>query len=220
MTTRIPRLSVRTVRRAIVAGAVGIGMALSACSGTLRERPAPVDAETQASLAQEEYVIGPLDVLAITVWRQPELSLGEVVVRNDGKVSFPLLDDIEAAGHTPLELKQAITQRLEEYVTAPQVTVVVRQINSKAVYVLGEVARQGRMPLTTGMRVVDAISVAGGFSAFAGKDRIKVIREHGGAQEFVFDYDAFVKGKNLEQNILLLPGDRIVVPEERPFWQP
>jgi len=195
---------------------------LAACFGTKREMPTPAELESEASQAQKQYVIGPLDVLAITVWRQPELSLPEITVRSDGKISFPLLDDVQAAGRTTLELKQAIAARIEEYVTAPHVTVVVRQINSKRVYILGEVAREGGIPLAAGMRVVDAIAIAGGFSNFAGKDRIKVIRESGDGRqtEATFDYDAFVKGRNLEQNILLLPGDRIIVPPESPFWIP
>ena len=160
------------------------------------------------------------DVLTISVWRQPELSVPEVAVRLDGRISVPLLDDVQAAGYTPVELKEIITEQLEEYVAAPHVTVVVRQSNSKIVYVLGEVAKEGPVVLFPDMRVIDAIAVAGGFHPFSARDRIKVIRNQngGGPVEFLFNYDAFVDGDNLEQNILLLPGDRIIVPEAKPFW--
>jgi polysaccharide export outer membrane protein len=105
-------------------------------------------------------------------------------------------------------------------VTAPQVTVVVARVGARNVYVLGEVVREGAIPIQPDMRVIDALAIAGGMNAFAGKSRIKVIRQVGeGASEFNFDYDAFVDGADVNQNILLLPGDRIVVPEERPFWR-
>jgi polysaccharide export outer membrane protein len=177
--------------------------------------------DTEARATQQEYVIGSSDVLQINVWRQPELTLDSVVVRTDGKISFPLLDDVEAAGKTPTELKTYITGRLEDYVTAPNVTVVVTQINSKMVFVVGEVVREGAIPLRAEMRVVDALSAAGGLAPFADKNLVKVIRNRDSEPpvEFVFDYDSFERGRNLEHNILLLPGDRIVVPEETPFWR-
>ena len=201
--------------------ALALALALVACATNQRERPSAEHMETVAASSVAEYLIGARDVLQINVWRQPELSVPEVAVRLDGKISVPLLDDIQAAGLTPQELKYQITERLEEYVTAPHVTVVVRQSNSKIVFILGEVAREGPIALRPDMRVIDAISMAGGFHAFSGRDRIKVIRTQpeGTPVEFIFDYDEFVAGKNLEQNIRLLPGDRIIVPEQAPFWQ-
>ncbi len=208
-----------TLRSVLAVGTVALLAA--GCSSTQRERPSAQHMESVAAEASLEYSIGPRDILAVTVWRQPELSLAEIVVRLDGKISVPLLDDIQAAGLTPLELKYDITERLEEYVTAPQVTVVVRQSNSKVVFIMGEVSRQGPVTMLEDMRVIDAISLAGGFHIFSGRDRIKIIRNapEGNPVEFIFDYDEFVAGKNLEQNILLLPGDRIIVPEQKPFWQ-
>lgn len=199
--------------RSLVAAAAAGGLLL-ACAGTARQLPPAAALETQALEANASYVIGPNDVLQITVWKNPELSLEQVVVRPDGKISFPLLDDVQAAGLTPLELKQVLADRLSEYITAPHVTVVVRQINSKNVYVLGEVARQGAIPLRVDMRVVDALALAGGFTPYADRRRVKIIRnvDGSGPVEFVFDYEAFVEGRNLEQNIPLLPGDKIVVP--------
>jgi polysaccharide export outer membrane protein len=186
---------------------------------TLRGLPSAQDLESQAVELTQAYVIGPRDRLRITVWNQPELGVDGLVVRLDGKISFPLLDDVQAAGLTPTELKSVITDRLEEYVSAPHVTVVVLEINSKLVYLIGEVAREGPIVFRSNMRVVDALSMAGGFNEFAGKSRVKIIRERDASQplEAIFNYEEFVEGKNLQQNILLLPGDRIVVPPERPF---
>jgi polysaccharide biosynthesis/export protein len=204
--------------RALAAALAALGLA--ACAGTARELPSAEQLDTSAVQSQSEYVIGPRDVLAIAVWRETELSLPAVEVRLDGKISVPLIDDVQAAGLTPLQLKQELTERLKEYVAAPQLTVVVTEIGSKLVYILGEVAREGPIGMQPDMRVLDAISLAGGLNAFAGKSRIKVIRSnHGVPAEFTFDYDSFVDGQDLAQNILLLPGDTIIVPEERAFWR-
>ncbi|MFQ5515614.1 MAG: polysaccharide biosynthesis/export family protein [Myxococcota bacterium] len=210
------------------AAPLGLALMLSGCglSGlpffggdNQRVLPSAEDLESQAQEAGRDYVIGPRDRLLITVWNQPELNVGELVVRLDGRISFPLLDDVQASGLTPLALKGEITRRLEEYVRAPHVTVVVTEINSKLIYVLGEVVREGPIVYRARMRVVDALSTAGGFNQFAGKKHVKVIRDRNGDAplEFTFNYDEFVRGKNLEQNILLLPGDRIVIPPESPF---
>ena len=208
----------RTPGRAFVAALAALGLA--ACAGTARERPSAAQAETSAVEAQEDYVIGPRDILTIFVWREPELSLPRVEVRLDGKISVPLIDDIKASGRTPLQLKDELTERLKEYITAPVVTVVVASVGSKLVYIMGEVAREGPIAMQPDMRVLDALALAGGVNPFAGKSRIKFIRNQGTAPaEFNFDYDRFVDGQDLAQNILLLPGDTIVVPEELPFWR-
>jgi len=192
----------------------------AACADTLRDRPTAQQLEESATAAQAEYVIGAQDVLAISVWKEPELTLQGVEVRLDGKISVPLIDDIQADGLTPTQLKDAIADKLKDYVTAPQVTVIVVRVGSKNVYILGEIARQGAIPLQPQMRVLDALTFAGGFTPFAGKSRIKIIRGHDSPpSEFTFDYDAFVDGNDVAQNILLLPGDQIIVPEERPFWR-
>lgn len=207
--------------RPATAAALSATLLLCACAGTLRDQPPPRELDRIAVESRDDYVIGALDLLQVSVWRQPELSANGVVVRTDGKISIPLLDDVIAAGLRPRELKEVLTERLSEFVTTPTVTVIVLDIRSKRVYVTGEVARQGVMALAPGMRVIDAISTAGGFTTFAGKDRVKLIRTQNGAGplEFRFDFDEFVDGKNLEQNVLLLPGDHIVVPEQAPFWR-
>jgi len=160
-----------------------------------------------------DYVIGIPDVLRIVVWRNPELSV-EVPVRRDGKISVPLVDDVQAEGLTPEELKEVLTEALAEFVTAPDVTVIVQQINSHTVTVVGGVARSGQIPLVRQMRVLEAIASMGGFNVWANKDAIKVIRRNGPETvEYVFNYGAYSSGKAPESNLLLQPGDTVVVPE-------
>ncbi|MGB0621005.1 MAG: polysaccharide biosynthesis/export family protein [Myxococcota bacterium] len=183
---------------ALVVGCAGVGIA-----------PPP---EPEAG-EREEYVIGIPDVLRIVVWRNDELSV-LVPVRRDGKISVPLVDDVQAEGLTPHELKEVLTEALAEYVTAPDVTVIVQETNSHTVTVVGGVLRSGQLPLTREMRVVEAIATMGGFSAWAKKDRIKVIRKvDGEAVEYGFNYGAYAAGKAPDSNLLLLPGDTVVVPD-------
>jgi polysaccharide export outer membrane protein len=136
-----------------------------------------------------------------------------VPVRPDGRISAPLVNDVQAEGLTTDQLKQILTEKLAEYVTAPDVTVVVLQINSRKVYVLGEVGRPGAVLLTQDMRVLDAVSVAGGFTTFADKDGVKVIRrgKDGTVSEYRFRYGDFVTGTQDNANMLLENGDTIVV---------
>ena len=163
-------------------------------------------------MEKAEYLLGAGDMLLIRVWKNPELSVS-VPVRPDGKISVPLLDDVQAEGFTAIELKEVITRELSEYVTNPDVTVVVEQID-KRVYVLGEVARKGPILLANDLRVTDAISAAGGFGTYANKKKIKIIRRtENGEVEYRFDYDAYVAGKAPGTNMLLVPGDTVVVPD-------
>ncbi len=174
---------------------------------------APFPAEP-APGTREPYVIGIPDLLRIVVWRNPELSV-EVPVRRDGKISVPLVDDVQAEGLSPHELKEVLTEALAEYVTAPDVTVIVQQTNSHTVTVIGGVARSGQIALTRQMRVLEAIATMGGFNAWAKKDRIKIIRKLDGNEtvEYVFSFGAFASGKAPDSNLLLRPGDTVVVPE-------
>lgn len=178
------------------------------CSGAgAPPPPEPAPGERQA------YVIGIPDLLKVVVWRNPELSV-EVLVRRDGKISVPLVDDVQAEGLTPEELKEVLTEALAEYVTAPDVTVIVQQINSHTVTVVGGVARSGQIPLVRQMRVLDAIATLGGFTVFAKKNQIKIIRQNGNETiEYVFNFGAFSSGKAPASNLLLQPGDTVVVPE-------
>lgn len=175
-----------------------------------RALPPPPEASV---LERDAYVIGAADVVHINVWRNPELSLG-VPVRPDGKISVPLLDDVQAAGLTPEELKEHLTRLLGEYVSNPDVTVVVTQVNSKRVYILRESGNSSAVPLNQDMRVLDLIAATGGFGQFADKDNIRILRRSGGSiMEYRFDYDQFLKGRSPEGNILLQPGDTVLVPE-------
>jgi polysaccharide export outer membrane protein len=160
----------------------------------------------------KSYVIGPEDVLDIDVWKQPNLSR-TVPVRPDGKISLPLLGDVQAAGVTPTGLGNSIQEMLQKYVSNPQVTVIVTAINSQRIYVLGEVNRPGAEQLFPNMTPLQALSAAGGFTQFAKRDQVYILRSDGGKEErFRFNYKAAVRGDPGRQTIVLHPGDTIVVP--------
>lgn len=158
------------------------------------------------------YKIGPQDVLRIDVWKEDQLTR-TVPVRPDGKITLPLLNDVQAAGLTPMELADTIRDLLKKYITSPQVSVTVSEINSRRVYVTGEVARAGAYPLLPGMTVLQALSSGGGFTQFARTKNIYILRTENGKQvKYPFNYKEAISGKKPEQNILLQPGDVIVVP--------
>ena len=170
-------------------------------------KPAATPATTDAG-----YVIGPEDVLDINVWKESDVSR-TVPVRPDGKISLPLINDVQAAGSTPQQLAATVTQKLRKFLNEPQVTVIVTAINSQRVYVVGEVLRAGAFPLTPGMTVLQALSSAGGFTTFADVKKIHVMRLVNGKQvEMPFNYRDVLRGDNPNQNIKLEPGDTVVVP--------
>ncbi len=170
------------------------------------------DAPKKAATADPNYVIGAQDVLDINVWKEPDVSR-VVPVRPDGKISLPLLNDVQAAGLTPDQLAAKVTEDLKKYVTNPQVTVIVTAINSQRVYILGEVTRPGAFPLLPGMTVLQALSSAGGFTQFAKVKNIFVRRlQDGKESKYLFNYKDVIGGKRPEQDILLKAGDTIVVP--------
>jgi polysaccharide export outer membrane protein len=189
-------------------------LALLAVIAGCGRRPIPPPPEPDI-MNRPAYVIGPADLLSIRVWKNPELSLDQVPVRPDGKISVPLVNDVQAAGLTTLELKDVLTKALAEYVTNPEVTVVVVQMNSRKVFVLGEVTKPGPIPLVEDLRVLDAISAAGGFTTFADKRHVKVIRRQadGTGVEYRFNYNSYVSGGDPLSNLLLQNGDTIVVPD-------
>ena len=163
------------------------------------------------SQAGPEYVIGPEDALHIAVWKEADLT-ASLPVRPDGKISLPLLDDVQAAGLTPKQLADSITEKLKKYLADPRVTVVVTQINSKRIYLVGEVMHVGATPMLPNMTVLQALSSAG-LNQFANTKRIYVLRtENGKQQKLPVNYRKLVKGEQIEQNYLLRPGDTIVVP--------
>jgi len=158
-----------------------------------------------------DYVIGADDTLHISVWKEPDLT-ETLPVRPDGKISMPLLNDIQAAGLTPLQLKDAITEKLKKFIADPRVTVVVTGMNSRRVFVTGEVVHSGPMPLLPGMTMLQALSQAG-FTQFANLKAIYLLRTENGKQvKLSFNYKDVVKGNHPEQNIPLKPGDTLVVP--------
>jgi polysaccharide biosynthesis/export protein len=159
------------------------------------------------------YKIGSSDVLAITVWKEPEVSRS-IPVRPDGKISLPLVGELQAAGRTPLQLEQDISGKLKAYITNPDVNVMVQQINSEKFNVLGRVAHSGSYPLSTDTTVLDAIATAGGFLDFAKETGVYVLRSAPGSgqKRLAFNYKDVIKGKHPEQNIKLEPGDTVVVP--------
>ena len=168
-----------------------------------------------ASMTNDKaYFIGAEDVLAVNVWHQPELSAPSVPVRPDGKISLPLLNDVQAADVTPMRLAADITEKLRKYLSDPQVTVVVTAINSKRIYVMGEVVRAGAFPLVPNMTVLQALSSAGGFQQFANSKKIYVLRKEPGGKtrKIAFNYKKALRGGSTDDDILLAAGDTIVVP--------
>jgi polysaccharide biosynthesis/export protein len=159
------------------------------------------------------FVIGNDDLLAINVWKEPDISRS-VPVRSDGKISLPLVGELSAAGRTPLKLEQEIAGRLKNYIAEPEVTVIVQQINSQKFNILGQVNHPGSFSLATAATVLDAIATAGGFRDFAKQKSIYVLRQKpdGTQQRLPFNYKEVVRGKNPGQNIKLQPRDTIVVP--------
>jgi polysaccharide biosynthesis/export protein len=171
------------------------------------QRPGPAQ-----ELLPPSYQIGPNDVLSIHVWREEELSR-DLVVTPDGKISFPLIGEIEAQGKTVSEMKEMITDKLLAYVTAPEVTVIVKESRSRIVYAIGKVRRPGPYPMVADMTVIQALSAAGGLAEWADEKNIMIIRkEEGKETQIRFNYRDFTRGRNVEQNILLHPGDTILVP--------
>ncbi len=170
-------------------------------------KTAPIQATTDAA-----YLIGPEDVLDISVWKEPDVSR-VVPVRPDGRISLPLINDVQAAGLSPQQLAGSVSEKLKKYLNGPQVTVIVTAINSQRVFVVGEVLRAGAFPMLPGMTVLQALSSAGGFTTFADVKKIHVVRLRNGRQiEIPFNYRDVLKGDNSEQNIKLEAGDTIVVP--------
>ncbi len=159
------------------------------------------------------FIIGNDDVLSVNVWKEPDISK-IVPVRSDGKISLPLAGEVQAAGRTPLNLEQDISEKLKSFISEPVVTVIVQQINSQKINVLGMVAKPGSYPLTNAATVLDAISQAGGFRDFAKKKSIYVLRQgaDGKQTKLPFNYKEVIKGQNPEQNVRLQPRDTVVVP--------
>ena len=180
------------------------------------EQPLKHQAEKTSLIVTEDYIIGPEDVLEITVWRNADLSK-IVTVRPDGKISLPLIGDVEAVGKSAGQLAELIAIRLKEYKENPQVSIVVQQVNSYAIYVMGEIARPGKFPLKSKTTLLQAITLAGGFTPSAARNKLVVFRFGAQGQKDIkikASYDDIILRDSSPQNIELKPGDTIVVPSE------
>lgn len=178
------------------------------------EKPGKEDMTVlQGQKLPEGYRIGAGDVLQIVVWKEPDASVPEVVVRADGKISVPLIKEVEVVGLTPRELENVLTERLGKLINGPDVTVVAREIHSLKVYLSGAVRREGPIPLLTPMTVLQAINEAGGLTDYAKRRKIYILRQENGRQvKLPFDYQAVIKGEQPSQNIFVRPNDIVVVP--------
>ena len=175
--------------------------------------PQPASQASDGRAHDNSYVIGNDDLLAISVWKEPDVSR-TVPVRSDGKISLPLAGEIQATGQTPLRLEQDIAARLKSFIADAEVTVIVQQSNSQKFNILGQIARPGSYPLTNSVTVLDAIAIAGGFRDFAKQKSIYIVRANpdGTQTRLPFNYKAVVKGQDTSRNIRLQARDTIVVP--------
>lgn len=212
---------IATIAAVIVAPCTGYGQ-----SASVKTRPdtklavnkdavavnSAADLAAKPATDDPNYVIGPEDELIISVWKEPDISR-TVPVRPDGKISLALLNDVQATGRTPMQLGVDITEKLKNFISEPQVTVIVTKINSQRIFVVGEVPRTGAYTLLPNMTAVDAISSAGGFTPFAKRTKIYILRRESGKLTTIpFNYKEVVRNRRAEQDVVLKPGDRIVVP--------
>jgi polysaccharide export outer membrane protein len=178
-----------------------------------RESMAADTKSATAKPAIAAYTIGAGDVLRIVTWKEPDFTLESVLVRTDGKISFPLLNDVQAAGLTPMMLKDVLETGLKNYVATPVITVTVTDAGSQKFYILGEVPRTGEYPIVKDLSVLQAFALAGGFTEWASKDEILLIRREGGQKKvYKIDYKDMAKGRNLDQDLLIRADDTIIVP--------
>ncbi|MGQ9688712.1 MAG: polysaccharide biosynthesis/export family protein [Desulfobaccales bacterium] len=191
---------------------MGTGLGLVALGCVPRLSPL---AEAQAAAAQvveEKYQLGPEDAIEISVWKEPELTK-QIVVRPDGKISYPLIGEVQAAGQTVKQLREEISKRLEKFVTDAQVTVLLLKAQHYKIYVVGKVNKPGEFVVGRPANVMQALAMAGGLTPFASPSRIVILRRSGDLEQTLpFDYKAVSRGQFLEQNVTLLPGDVVVVP--------
>jgi polysaccharide export outer membrane protein len=201
---------------------IGVGIASGQTSAqdkaarnpSTQSQPNPGPAsQTMPTPPGNDYIIGPEDVISITVWKEPDVSRS-VPVRPDGKISLPLIGEVEASGLTPPKLATVIAEKLKAYVSNPEVSVIVEQVKSQVVNIVGQVLRPSPMVLTRPTTILDAIALAGGPAQFAKLKSIYVLRPlpDGRQQKLYFNYKAVIKGQKLEQNIYLKSGDTLVVP--------
>lgn len=216
----IARTSITTSFALFVLSGLSVAQTNSAAdpAGVVAKEDTPLQSTASSPVSlkrphDDTFVIGDDDVLAINVWKETELSKS-LPVRSDGKISLPLVGEIQATGRTPLQLEMDISNRLRSFITAPEVTVIVEQINSKKYNIVGYIGRPGAYPLTLSTTIMDAIASAGGFRDFAKTKGVYILRQNAdGTQSRInFNYKEFIKGKNVAQNVKLEPRDTIIVP--------
>jgi polysaccharide biosynthesis/export protein len=185
----------------------------SANANPAQQNVAPGKQDSPPAAASPEYVIGPEDVLAVTVWKEPDISK-TLPVRPDGKISLPLVGELQASGLTASKLQDVIAQKLKEYIENPQVNVIVEEVKSRSFNIVGKVLKPGSFDLAKPTAVLDAIALAGGFQDFAKVSKIYVLRRmpDGSQRMLPFNYKLVIKGKRLDENIELQSGDTVVVP--------
>ena len=208
------RVNKMVKKRTFAALFIGCALVVS-CAGnvpSVRTLVKQQETEQHARMSHNPYVIGPGDILAVNIWKEPELSK-ESAVRLDGKISLPLVNDVKAAGLTCAELRERLIGRYKNYVEIPEVSVTIVESRSKKVYVLGKINQPGEYTLQKDMTIVQALSLAGGLDEWANRSDIRLIREIDGTEKtFRVDYDAIVSGQDLSQNIQLRPDDTIFLP--------
>lgn len=204
------RIKLGVVLIALICGSL---LAQAPSSATNEAAAAVPGARSDSKAHDNSYIIGNADVLAINVWKEQELTRS-IPVRLDGKISLPLVGEIQATGLTPLQLEGDIAAKLRNYISELEVTVIVQEINSQKFNILGQVMKPGSYSLTTASTVLDAIAAAGGFRDFAKQKSIYVLRKDatGGETRIPFNYKDVIKGRKPEQNIKLMARDTIVVP--------
>ena len=206
---KVTKFAVQLLLTAALASGM-LAQANSSANSANKDKPEAVQTGAAAA-SSADYVIGADDTLHISVWKEPDLT-ATLPVRPDGKISLPLLNDVPAAGLTPLQLGASITEKLKKYIADPRVTVVVTAMNSRRIFVTGEVTHTGAMPLLPNMTMLQVLSSAG-FTQFANVKNIYLLRTENGKQvKLPFNYKEVVKGNHPEQNIMLKPGDTVVVP--------
>lgn len=207
------RFVLTAIAAATISSAVAAQQEKTAATKNLTREATATSGVSTPPVITADYRIGEGDIISVSVWREADASAPMAVVRPDGKVSLPLIKELYIAGMTPAEAETAVARQLSAFINKPEVAVVVREIHSKRVYVVGAAKKEGPVPYTYRMTVLQAISEAGGLTDYAKRKKIYVLRtENGKQRKLPFNYDAVVKGEQMDRNVELQPGDTLVIP--------